>query len=243
MSKRAGRIARALSLLVLLALGAAGLATAGSTPPPAGPAKPGKIVRAGQNSFGNSTGSAAAVPVIAYRLAARLTPSTGSSNATGRWDGVLVHTFGVVRTGALPSLLGCSVTGPPRSSPRPPGSPPPRASGLPYKIKCNWGTVPPFTIPGSGQHWILAWRLSYSNLSSAVNGVDIRLNSPGAAGVLAANLCGPCTSGKFGHTTVTDDLANALLKGSGYVVVHTANSPGGEISGQIVRVRPTGQSH
>jgi hypothetical protein len=99
--------------------------------------------------------------------------------------------------------------------------------------------VPPFAVPAAGQHWILGWRLSYSNLSSAVTGADIRLNVPGAASALAATLCGPCTAGKFGRTTLTDDQANAVLKGYGSVVVRTASSSGGEISGQILRVATT----
>src|SRR3989442_1194308 len=62
----------------------------------------------------------------------------------------------------------------------------------------------------------------------------------GAAPVAAANLCSTgCVSGKFGRTTLTDDQANAILKGQGSVVVATANNTSGEISGPIVRVQPT----
>jgi hypothetical protein len=197
MSKRAGRLGGALSLLALLALVAAGLATAGSTPPPAGPAKPGKVRLVGQGGPGSTTAPSGSTHAIGYQLAAKLAPSTGTSTATGRWDGVLVHTIGTVQAGAMPSIPGCSVTAPKPGGPGNPGSPP-RASGIPHKIKCNGSAVPPFSVPSSGQHWILGWRLTYANLSSAVNGADIRLNSPGAAGVLAATLCGPCTSGKLG---------------------------------------------
>ncbi len=241
MSKRAGRLGAAFSLLALLALVAAGFATAGSTPPPAGPAKPGKVRLIGQSGPGSATAPSGSTHAIGYQLGAKLTPSSGSSTATGRWDGVLVHTIGTVKAGAMPSVPGCSVTAPKPGAPGNQGSPP-RASGVPHKIKCG-GAVPPFAVPSSGQHWILGWRLSYSNLSSAVNGADIRLNSPGAAGVVAANLCGPCTAGKFGRTMLTDDQASALLKGNGYVVVRTANSPDGEISGQIVKVPPTALGH
>ncbi len=233
MSSRAGRLGGALSLLALFALTAAALATASSPPAPVGPAKPGKVHKVGQSDPRSGTASPGAVHAVGYRLTAKLTPSAGSSTASGRWDGVLVHTVGTVKSGAMPSVPGCSVTAPKPGAPGNPGSPP-RSSGVPHTIKCK-GNVPPFAVPGSGQHWILGWRLSFTNLSSAVNGADIRLNSPGAAGALAANLCGPCTSGKFGRTTLTDDQASALLKGNGYVVVRTVNSPSGEISGQIVK--------
>jgi hypothetical protein len=140
----------------------------------------------------------------------------------------------------MPSVPGCSVTSPKPGQPGQAGSPP-RASGVPHQIKCG-GAVPPFTVPsGSGQHWILGWRLTYSNLSSAVTSADIHITvATGAAPIAAANLCSTgCTSGKFGRTTLTDDQASAILKGQASVVVSTANNSSGEISGQIVQVKPT----
>jgi hypothetical protein len=242
MIRRTGRTGGALSLLALLALVAAGLATAASPPAPVGPAKPGKIRRVGQSAPGQAT-APAGVHAVGYRLTAKLTPSSSSSTASGRWDGVLVHMIGAAQAGALPTIPGCSVTGPKPGAPPQPGTPQPRSSGIPYKIKCNGNAVPPFAVPGSGQHWILGWKLAYTNLSSTVNGADIRLNSPGAAGVLAAALCAPCTSGTFGRATLTDDQAAALLKGNGYVVVRTANKQDGEISGQIVKLALTAAHH
>jgi hypothetical protein len=239
MIRRAGRTGGAFSVLALLALVAAGLAAAGSPPTPVGPAKPGKVRLVGQSGPGQTGATPAGVHAIGYRLTAKLTPSSSSSTASGRWDGVLVHMIGTVKAGAMPSIPGCSVTGPKPGAPPQPG----RSSGIPHKIKCGGTAVPPFTVPSSGQHWILGWKLSYSNLSSAVNGADIRLNSPGAAGVVATTLCGPCTSGKFGRTTLTDDQAAALLKGNGYVVVRTATNQDGEISGQIVKLAPTAAHH
>src|SRR5207249_3138459 len=94
-------------------------------------------------------------------------------------------------------------------------------------------------VPASGQHWILGWRLTYTNVASSVNGADVRIAAPGKAPAVAATLCGPCTSGKFGRTTLTDDQASALLKGEGSVVVRTASNPDGELSGQIVKMAPT----
>jgi len=238
MSKRAGRLGGALSLLALLSLVAAGLATAGSTPPPAGPANPGKIRQIGQ-SDPKTAAPAGHVQAIGYRLTAKLAPSSTSSTATGRWDAILVHTIGTVKNGAMPSIPGCSVVAP---KPGRPGQAPPRASGRRDTIKCN-GPVPPFAVPGTGQHWILGWRLTYSNLSSTVSGADLRITTAGAAPAVAAALCTSCVSGKFGRTLLTDDQASALLKGNGSVVVRTANNPGGEISGPVVKAPPTATTH
>ena len=235
MSRRAGRLGGALSLLALLALVAAGLATAGSPPAPITKTSTGKVRKVGTTQPGATT--APHTNAVGYRLTAKLAPSSGTSTATGRWDGVLVHSIGTVKNGTMPSVPGCSVSAPKAGAPGHPGAPP-RASGVPHQIKCG-GAVPPFTVPGSGNNWIVGWKLTYSNLSSSVTGADVRLNSPGSAGVLAATLCSSCASGKFGRTTLTDDQAAAILKGSGYVVVRTANSPDGEISGQIVKVAPT----
>jgi hypothetical protein len=237
MSRRARRLGGALSLLALLALGAASLATAGSPPAPIGPSKPGKIRLIG-TSGAAGTASAGAVHAIGYRLTAKLAPSSASSSAAGRWDGVLVHTVGAVKSGAMPSAPGCSVTAPKPGAPGNPGSPP-RQSGVPHQIRCKGGAVPPFSVPGTGNHWILGWKLSYTNLSSTVNGADIRLTSTGTAPIAAATLCGPCVSGKFGRTTLTDDQAAAVLKGNGSVAVRTASNPDGEISGPITKLAPT----
>jgi hypothetical protein len=132
----------------------------------------------------------------------------------------------------MPSIPGCSVSAPKAGGP---GQAPPRASGVPHQIKCG-GAVPPFVVPGSGNHWILGWRLTYSNLSSAVTGTDMQIQVPGQASTVAATLCGACAARASGHLTVTDDQANDLLKGYGSIVVRTANSPNGEISGPIVQV-------
>jgi CHRD domain-containing protein len=238
MSRRARRLGGALSLLALLALVAATLAQAGSPPAPITSTSPGKLQKVGQSNPNAPTQAASPVRAIGYRLAAKLAPTGNApSSATGHWDGVLVHTIGVVRNGQMPSVPGCSVTAP---KPGGPGQAPPRQSGLPHQIKCSGGAVPPFTVPGSGQHWILGWKLTYSNLSSAVSSADIHVTvAAGAAPIAAANLCTTCVSGKFGRTTLTDDQANAILKGEGSVVVSTANNPSGELSGQIVRVQTT----
>ncbi len=229
-------------LLALLSLVAAALASAGSPPgSPISGTSPGKVKKVGQSNP-NAPTKPAAVHAVGYRLTAKLAPSSTSSTAGGRWDGVLVHTIGTVRNGQMPSIPGCSVTGP---KPAGPGQAPPRQQGVPHTIKCG-GAVPPFSVPGSGQHWILGWRLTYSNLSSAVSGAQIHITvAAGAAPIAAATLCSSCTSGKFGRTMLTDDQANAILKGDASVVVSTANNPDGEISGPIVKAStaPTATGH
>jgi len=243
MSRRAGFLGGALLLLALLALTAAGIATASPSPgQPVNSSRPGKVSKVGQSNPAASSSSAGAVHAVGYRLTAKLAPASNTSQATGRWDGVLIHTVGLVHNGPMPSIAGCSVTAP---RPGGPGQPSPRQSGLPHRIKCNGaGPVPPFTVPGNGNHWILGWVLTYNHLSSAVTSADVHIAVPaGAAPVTAANLCGACVSGKFGRTTLTDDQANAILKNEASVVVSTAHNPGGEISGPIVKVQPTAAVH
>lgn len=232
MSSRARRLGGALLLLALLSLVAAAFASAGSPPgTPISGTTPGKVRKVGQSNP-NAPTNAPAVHAIGYRLTAKLAPSSSTSTASGRWDGVLVHTIGTVKNGQMPSVPGCSVTAP---KPGGPGQAPPRQQGIPHTIKCG-GAVPPFSVPGSGQHWILGWKLTYSNLSSAVTGAQIHITTAaGAAPVAAATLCSSCTSGKFGRTMLTDDQAGAILKGQASVVVSTANHPDGEISGTIVK--------
>jgi hypothetical protein len=234
MSTRARRLGGALSLLALLALAAAAVASATSPPAPVGPAKPGKIRNVGQSSPSAPT-TAGQVRPIGYRLSAQLAPAASTSQATGRWDGVLVHTIGTVRNGAMPSIPGCSVSAP---KPGGPGQAPPRQSGLPHQIKCGNKAVPPFAVPAHGNHWILGWKLTYSNLSSAVTGADLKVTvAAGAAPIAPTALCSTaCVSGKFGRTLVTDDQAQAILKGDGSIVVSTTGSPAGEISGPIVKI-------
>jgi len=240
MSGRARRLGGALSLLALLSLVAAALASAGSPPgTPISGTTPGKVKKVGQSNP-NAPTNAPAAHAIGYRLSAKLAPSSSTSTATGRWDGVLVHTTGTVKNGTMPAAPGCSVTGPKPGHPGSPGAPP-RQSGIPHTIKCGGaGAVPPFTVPAGGDHWILGWKLTYSNLSSSVSGAAIHFTPPsGAAPVSSAALCSTCTSGKFGRTTLTDDQAAAILKGEASVVVSTANNPSGEISGPIVKAAAT----
>ena len=241
MTSRLGRLAGALSLLALLGLVAASLASATSPPAPVRGTTPNKLHRVGQTTP-HASAQVNSTHVIGYRLVAKLSPASGGT-ATGQWMGILIQTSGVVHTGTLPSIPGCTVTGP---RPVSPGQGPPRQSGIPTRIKCG-GPVPPFTVPPSGTHWILGWRETFSGLSGPATSTDLQLNSPGAAGTVAATLCAPCTSGKFGRTILTDNQATDVLAGHGFVVVKTAANPSGEISGQITKAAaptaPTATGH
>jgi hypothetical protein len=79
----------------------------------------------------------------------------------------------------------------------------------------------------------LAWRLTFSGLTGAATAAHIHLGKPGEAGPVAVPLCGPCSSGAHGEVTVSAQVRAALLAGTAYVNVHTAENPGGEIRGQL----------
>lgn len=226
MSRRAGWFLGALSLLAVFCLVAASLASADMPPTPLHAPPPGKLRKVGESG---PTSPAPAIPAKAtiYRLSANLTPVSGSSAASGRLDGILVHVFGPIGTGTLTKGLACS-----SSATRPA---PPRA-GVPRRIACKASGVPPFTVPASGQAWVLGWRLTSSHLSSDVTSAVIRLNAPaGAAPIAAASLCSTaCAPKKTGRTTLTAEQASATVKGEATVVVSTVDNPSGEISGPIV---------
>jgi hypothetical protein len=59
-----------------------------------------------------------------------------------------------------------------------------------------------------------------------------------SAGVIAPIGGANPTSPVSGSVTLTDDQAKALQSGKIYVNVHTAANAGGEIRGQVLRVRP-----
>jgi hypothetical protein len=233
-------------LLALLALVAAGFAAADTPPPVTGPpatAKPGKLRQVGTSTPSNGPVTPSPSRATVALLTAKLTPATTAapstpSTAAGHWIGLLVHTVGPLQNGPAKTAPGCTVTSRPVG-----GRPTPPTSRSPHQIKC--GSLPAVSVPASGQHWLLAWRLMYQDLSSAVTSASINLTvTAGSAPVAPANLCSDtCTSGKFGVMTVTNDQAAALLGGEGSVVVNTADSPSGELSGPVVRAPRKAPQH
>jgi CHRD domain len=79
----------------------------------------------------------------------------------------------------------------------------------------------------------VTWKLTFSHLSGAAGAAHIHLGKPGKAGPVALALCGPCRSGQKGSGLLTHAQFAKLEAGAGYVNIHTAKNPGGEIRGQI----------
>jgi hypothetical protein len=85
--------------------------------------------------------------------------------------------------------------------------------------------------------WRLAWRLTFSNLSGQVTKVQIGQGARGQAGPMLVALCGPCGTLTRGVVDVTAAKAKVLLANGAFVTVSTTTNSGGEIRGQIVKVR------
>ena len=79
----------------------------------------------------------------------------------------------------------------------------------------------------------LTWRLTFSKLTGRAAAAHIHVGRPAKAGNVMVALCGPCSSGKRGSTTITHAQLNTIKAGRSYVNVHTAKNPAGEIRGQI----------
>ncbi len=93
------------------------------------------------------------------------------------------------------------------------------------------------TVSESGS--TIKWTLTYRGLSGKVAGAHIHKGKKGTAGAVIVPLCGPCTSGKKGRSTITKSVATLLQRGGAYVNVHTAKNAAGEIRGQIAFVKKT----
>jgi hypothetical protein len=86
----------------------------------------------------------------------------------------------------------------------------------------------------SGQ---LTWNVSYSGLSSAINGAHF--HGPTPAGI-DAGITVPMTAGPspiISSATINATQAAELLSGQWYVNIHSTNFGGGEIRGQVLPVR------
>lgn len=89
------------------------------------------------------------------------------------------------------------------------------------------------TITKQGSSAVLVWRLTYSRLTGKATAAHIHSGARGKAGPVIVPLCAPCKSGANGRATVDASVLNALEAGRGYVNVHTATNPAGEIRGQL----------
>jgi len=89
------------------------------------------------------------------------------------------------------------------------------------------------TVTENGSTRLLKWKLTYSGLTGKAIGAHVHKGKAGVAGAVLVPLCGPCTSGKTGSTTVSKDVADLFEHGQVYVNVHTPKNAAGEIRGQM----------
>ena len=101
--------------------------------------------------------------------------------------------------------------------------------------------APVYTQPPNGRSikivWKLAWRLTTSNLTGPVTRVQVNQGAKGHAGQKLLTLCSPCTTSLRGSMQVTAADAKVLLSSGAYVTARTSANSGGEVRGQIARVR------
>ena len=85
------------------------------------------------------------------------------------------------------------------------------------------------TVVKMGATGTVAWRLRFSRLTGRAVAAHIHIGRVGRAGPVAVALCGPCRNGQRGTANLTAATLAVLEAGRGYVNVHTAKNPGGEI--------------
>jgi hypothetical protein len=159
----------------------------------------------------------------------------------------------VVAFGALTGAVAASI-GPPRIAtvgyqlraqldpsqmvPAPAAAVPVGATG---RFEALLVRAPVYTYPPQGRSikivWKLAWRLTVSSLTGPVTSVQIGQGTKGQAGTKLVTLCRPCSSIPYGVAAVTAAQAKVMLANGAFVTAATAANSGGEIRGQLIRVR------
>jgi hypothetical protein len=106
--------------------------------------------------------------------------------------------------------------------------------------------VPPNASTGTGTAEIdydpatkkLSWKLTYSGLSGPAKAAHFHGPAePGKNAGVAVAIPGATSSPAEGSATLTDAQANDLEAGKLYVNVHTEANAGGEIRGQVEKVK------
>lgn len=105
----------------------------------------------------------------------------------------------------------------------------PKPSGVGARARGSF--VAGLTRKGPGG--TLAWRLTFRGLTGKAGAAHVHFGKPGKAGGVAVPLCGPCRSGVRGTSSVNARTVRALLAGTAYVNIHTAENAAGEIRGQV----------
>jgi uncharacterized membrane protein YgcG len=95
------------------------------------------------------------------------------------------------------------------------------------------------TVVENGSTAAITWKLTFRGLSGKAVAAHIHRGKAGIAGPVLVPLCGPCTSGKSGKTTIKKSIAELMELGRTYVNVHTAKNAAGEIRGQVKLGRKT----
>jgi len=83
---------------------------------------------------------------------------------------------------------------------------------------------------------LFSWNIGYGGLNGGEIGAHFHGGPPGAPGPIVLSL--PSGSPKVGGETVSEGDETAILADLWYVNIHTDQSPGGEIRGQVLRVEP-----
>jgi hypothetical protein len=167
-----------------------------------------------------SAGTVTRVPIVAYRLHATLTP-VGSATGSGHFDALLIKS-GPGQTRVAGSPLG--PTSPVVCSPNP-------RMGISCRIGGS-GQLPPVSIPATGVHWTLIWRLRLADVTGPAT-ASIHADTQGAASPTLTTLCTSCQALAKGHLTLTPNQSQLLLTGDSDVDVQTTS---GQLTGQIVTV-------
>ena len=88
------------------------------------------------------------------------------------------------------------------------------------------------------QSRMLDWKVSYSGLSGPATMAHFHgPAAPGVAAGVAVPLAAPLASPINGMATLTDGQIGDLRAGLWYINIHTAQNPGGEIRGQLLKAK------